>query len=586
MSAPVLSMERVTVALLRQGRLVTVLDDLDLRIGAGEMLALVGETGSGKTTAALSIPRLLPRGGVTTGRIALCGTELGQLDGVAIRALRGPGMAMVFQDPAAALNPSRTVGAQIAESIRLHTSASRAEAWAAAVARLEEVGIGDAERLAAAYPHQYSGGMRQRATIAMALACNPALLIADECTNGLDPIMAGQIMDLLAGLRQRRAMAILFVTHDLSLARRHADTMHVLYAGQCVERGPAPSVLSHPLHPYTAGLLAAAPRLTTAPGAAIPGLAPEPGRWPAGCRFASRCGHATAACSAAPPPWIAREAAAVRCLLAGDAPLPVRQLVLPAAQPDPMPLLEVHGLSVRYTPRFRGPAVTAVDRVSLTVFAGECLGIVGASGSGKTSLGRAVLQMLPYEGSLALLGRPLAGLTGTAKRDARRRMQVVFQDPASSLNPTMSVRALIEEPMRLGGIAAGERRERMRRLLSQVGLAETMQARLPGSLSGGQAQRVAVARALAAEPDLLVLDEPTSSLDVSSQTGLLTLLRDLLVARRMAYLFITHDLAAARFLSHRIAVMQGGRIVEVQEAAALVARPVQAASRTLVEASW
>jgi ABC-type microcin C transport system duplicated ATPase subunit YejF len=251
-----------------------------------------------------------------------------------------------------------------------------------------------------------------------------------------------------------------------------------------------------------------------------------------------------------------------------------------------MPLLEVHGLSVRYTPRFRGPAVTAVDRVSLTVFAGECLGVVGASGSGKTSLGRAVLQMLAYEGSVALSGRPLAGLTGTAKRDARRRMQVVFQDPASSLNPTMSVRALIEEPMRLGGIAAGERRERMRGLLSQVGLAETMQARLPGSLSGGQAQRVAVARALAAEPDLLVLDEPTSSLDVSSQTGLLTLLRDLLVARRMAYLFITHDLAAARFLSHRIAVMQGGRIVEVQEAAALVARPVQAASRTLVEASW
>jgi oligopeptide/dipeptide ABC transporter ATP-binding protein len=549
------------------------------------MLALVGETGSGKTMAALSVPRLLPPGARIGGSIALHGTELTTLPDEAMRRLRGPAIGVVFQDPAAALNPSHRVGDQIAEAIALHAGGGRRAAWDQAVARLEEVGIADAARRARDYPHQFSGGQRQRVTIALALACDPALLIADECTTGLDPVLARQILDLLAGLRRSRDMAVLFVTHDLLLARRHADTIQVLYAGQSVEHGPAAAVLARPLHPYTAALLASAPSLTHRPAAAIGGMAPEPERRGEGCRFAPRCVAAQPVCTAAPPPWSVRGPAGARCVFAGQMPLPHMPPIQPSEAPKSGEILTVKQISVQYAPRLRGgrPA-PAVRGVSLDIRDGECLGIVGASGSGKTSLARAVLQMLPYDGQVALWGTPVGGLPPRPLRMARRRMQVVFQDPASSLNPTMTVGELVAEPLLLAGIAPAPRRERAAALLAQMGLAETLLDRLPGSLSGGQAQRVAVARALSSEPDLVVLDEPTSGLDVSTQAGLLILLRQLLATRRMAYLFITHDLAAARFLSHRIAVMEAGELVEVQEAEALVRWPMHPAARALVEA--
>jgi peptide/nickel transport system ATP-binding protein len=584
MTAAVLTMDHVTVCLPRAGRMVPVLDALDLRIEAGELLALVGETGSGKTMAALSIPRLLPQGAQLDGDVTLNGTVLTSLPDSSMRALRGRQVGMVFQDPASALNPSQRIGAQIAETIRLHTGAGRKAAWAQAVARLAEVGIADAAKRAMEYPHQFSGGQRQRVTIAMALACDPALLIADECTTGLDPVLARQMLDLLGDLRRRRSLAVLFVTHDLSQVRRHADRVQVLYAGQCVERGPAAAVLARPLHPYTGALLASAPSLTRRPAAAIPGMAPEPEERGPSCRFAMRCVGVQPICTVETPLWTADGETEARCFFAGKIPLPAMQPITPAELPKSGELLGITGLSVRYAPRFRGTGRMAVHDVSLTIQEGECLGVVGASGSGKTSLARAVLQMLPYEGSVALWGSQVGMLPPRPLRTARRRMQVVFQDPASSLNPTMNVAELIEEPLLLAGIGARERRDRARTLMAQMGLADSLLPRLPGSLSGGQAQRVAVARALSSEPDLLVLDEPTSGLDVSTQAGLLILLRRLLSTRRMAYLFITHDLAAARFLSHRIAVMEAGRVVEIQAAEGLVARPGHAASRALVEA--
>jgi ABC-type dipeptide/oligopeptide/nickel transport system ATPase subunit len=297
-----------------------------------------------------------------------------------------------------------------------------------------------------------------------------------------------------------------------------------------------------------------------------------------------RCGGVQPVCTVESPPWSGGGETEARCFFAAKIPLPAMQAILPSELPKSGELLGITGLSVRYAPRFRGTGRMAVNDVNLTIQEGECLGVVGASGSGKTSLGRAVLQMMPYEGSVALWGSQVGLLPPQPLRTARRRMQVVFQDPASSLNPTMNVADLIEEPLKLAGIGARQRRDRARSLMAQMGLADSLLTRLPGSLSGGQAQRVAVARALSSEPDLLVLDEPTSGLDVSTQAGLLILLRRLLSTRRMAYLFITHDLAAARFLSHRIAVMEGGRVVEIQPAEGLVKRPGHAASRALVEA--
>jgi len=590
----VLDMQGVSVSLPRGGRLVPVLDGLDLTIAAGEMLALVGETGSGKTIAALSIPRLLPEGARLEGRIVLNGTELTALSEAEMRRQRGPGIGMVFQDPARALNPSMKVGAQIAEAIRLHQNVGAGEAWARALARLDEVGIPDPAERAHDYPHLFSGGQRQRVTIALALACDPALLIADECTTGLDPVLARQMLGLLNVLRRRRDLAVLFVTHDLSLVRRHADTVQVLYAGQAVERGAVPDVLSRPLHPYTGALLAAAPKLNRRPSAAISGMAPEPEARSGACRFADRCPGAKPVCTSAPPDWSRAGPAPAtlqaplqpqaRCVFAGQIDMPAVQPILPNDAPKPGELLSVTALSVTYVPRYGRGSRIAVRDVSLHIQEGECLAIVGASGSGKTSLVRAVLQMLPYDGQVALWGSPINYNTARTRRAARRRMQVVFQDPASSLNPAMTVGDLIEEPLLLAGIDARQRNHRMRDLLPQMGLADSLIDRYPGSLSGGQAQRVAVARALAGEPDLLVLDEPTSGLDVSTQAGLLILLRRLLSSRRLAYLFITHDLAAARFLAHRIAVMQDGEIVELQAAEELVKRPRHPASRALVEA--
>jgi oligopeptide/dipeptide ABC transporter ATP-binding protein len=573
---PVLEIRGLTVTLPRAGRDVPILEDFNLTIAPGRMLALVGESGAGKSVAALSVLRLLPPGAKISGEIRLDGTRV---EKAGLQRLRGAVASMVFQDPLAALNPTQTVAAQIGEAWRVHKGGSKAEARAKALALLEEVGIADAATRLDDYPHQFSGGQRQRVMIAMALVCGPKLLIADEPTTGLDPLVAQQIMSLIAGLRRSKNLAVLFVTHDLSLVAEHADEVHVLYAGRSVEWGAAKEFFAQPRHPYSAALRGAVAWLGQKKLAAIPGQLPEPEARPPGCRFAPRCGFAQVDCTRAYPAPVQTDGTIAACLY----PLQGRQTFTPAAGAPAAqrfaPLLEVQNLSLRY-----GKKPVLAD-VSLTVGQGECLGIVGESGSGKSSLGKAILQMLPYAGRVALEGQDFAALRGAKMRAARRRVQVVFQDPRESLNPRLRIGEIIAEPLRLAGMKRGEAAAKVETLLHDVGLSPALMGRLPGSVSGGQAQRIAIARALAAEPALLVLDEPTSALDVSNQALLLNLLRGLAQERGLSCLLISHDFAVVSFLSDRIAVLRKGRVVETGETSGLLAAPRETYTRKLVEAA-
>ncbi len=567
---PVLEMRDVTVTLPRGGRDVAVLEHFNLTIAAGEMLALVGESGSGKSVAALSILRLLPAGARITGEILLGGEVVTE---ARLRQLRGGVAGMVFQDPLAALNPTRTVGSQIGEAWRVHKGGSRAAAWAKAVALLAEVGIPEAAARAKNFPHQFSGGMRQRVMIAMALACEPKLLIADEPTTGLDPVIARQILGLIARLRREMNLAVLFVTHDLSVVAEQADAVHVLYAGRSVEWGRAADFFAQPRHPYGEALRGAVAWLGQGRLANIPGQLPEPEARPPGCRFAPRCAYVQAACEKAYPPPV-EAGTIVACLYPlRDVPRAAAVVVESVAKTF-APLLEVRNLSVRY-----GKAVVVAD-VSLRIGQGECLGVVGESGSGKSTLGRAILQMLPYAGEVVLQGQAL-----TARHRARRQIQVVFQDPRESLNPGLRIGEVIAEPLRLAGVARGAALAQAEALLGDVGLSAALMDLYPGGVSGGQAQRVAIARALAGGPALLVLDEPTSALDVSTQALLLNLLRELARKRGLSCLLISHDLAVVSFLADRIAVLREGRIIEAGATAALLAGPREDYTRQLIEAA-
>ncbi|HEY1856924.1 ABC transporter ATP-binding protein [Acidocella sp.] len=589
----VLQLENLSVSLPR-GRTgnVPILDALNLTIGAGEMLALVGESGSGKTIAALSVMRLLPQGAEMSGSIRLAGTEVTSLDDKAMRAVRGRDVGMVFQNPLAALNPSRTVASQIQEAWRVHQGGSVRAARVRALELLGEVGLPNPAQRLDDYPHQFSGGMRQRVMIAMALACSPKLLIADEPTTGLDPLIARQIMALIAKLRREHAMGVLFVTHDLSVVEEHADAIHVLYAGRSVEFGGAKEFFAHPRHPYSAALLGAVARLGQTRLHNISGQLPEPELRAAGCRFAARCAYRQPECETAYPPFSANGGTAAACLF----PLPTAGTShaappeLPAAQ-NFAPQLEAQDLTVRYagaTKWFGGGSenLPALRDVAFALGRGECLGVVGESGSGKSTLGRAVLQMIPYEGQVRLDGHDLAPLRGLERRAQRRRLQVVFQDPRESMNPRLRIGDIVAEPLRLkGGLTAADIRGRVTALLGRVGLNPELAHYLPGSVSGGQAQRIAIARALAAAPDVIVLDEPTSALDVSTQAMLLNLLKDLARSDMLSYILISHDFAVVSYMADRIAVLNAGRIVEMNETASLIAAPQHRYTAALIAAA-
>ncbi|MCK6390841.1 MAG: ABC transporter ATP-binding protein, partial [Azonexus sp.] len=529
--------------------------------------------------------------------VVMAGVDLLDLPEAGMRAWRGGRMAMIFQEPATSLNPVMTVGQQIGEVLAQHRQLTGAAARQRALALLQQVGIADPERRLDEYPFQLSGGMKQRVMIAIALAGEPALLIADEPTTALDVTVQAQILDLLAQLQVDRGMGMLLITHDLGVVARMAQRIGVMYAGELVEVADRTRFFTAPRHPYTQALFAALPDGTrrTTQLATIPGQVPALSDMPAGCRFADRCAQVMAVCRTSAPAW--REIApghAVRCHWEGraGAHVAVDQVAADTPPEAPAPLLAVDGLKVHFPIR-RGLLqrtvghVRAVDGVSLQIAAGRTLALVGESGCGKTTVGKALLQLLtPTGGDVALAGKSLVGLRGGALREARRAMQMVFQDPFASLNPRMRVGEIIGEGMAALQSVADKSAQAaaVARLLQQVGLPADAAMRYPHEFSGGQRQRIAIARALAVQPDVLICDEPTSALDVSVQAQILNLLKSLQRDLGVAYLFITHNFAVVEYLADEVAVMYLGRIVEQGGAAEILHSPRHPYTQALLSA--
>ncbi len=598
-----LSVRGLSVEFSTRRGTVRAVDGVDWSVRRGETLALVGESGSGKSVTALAVLGLLPRGParVTGGRVLFEGRDLLAMPEAELRALRGRDVAMVFQDPMTSLNPVLTIGRQLREPLVTHLGMTDAQADARAVELLGLVGIPDAARRLNQYPHQFSGGMRQRVMIAMALACDPKLLIADEPTTALDVTVQAQILELMKDLSRRLGITLVVITHNLGIVARYADRVAVMYAGRIVEEGPAERIFASPRHPYTAGLLRAVPRLDRARDrrlATIEGQPPDLRSPPPGCRFAARCPARAERCAEEPPAVEGPEGSRVFCHFPDTATAARTAEAVPVAAPvaapsaPARPLLEVRSLSKIYEgPRrsFFGPKlpIRAVDDVSFSIGRGETLGLVGESGSGKTTVGRLVLHLdRETGGSIVFDGLDLAAARSAEMRDVRRRMQVIFQDPYTSLDPRMTVGGTISEPLtaRLGMNAAAAR-ARTAELLDQVGLVRDMADRYPHQLSGGQRQRVGIARALAMEPELIVCDEPVSALDVSIQGQIINLLEKLQEERGIAFLFIAHDLAVVRHLSHRIVVMYLGRVMETADRDALYAAPMHPYTRAMLDAA-
>jgi peptide/nickel transport system ATP-binding protein len=575
-------------------------DGVDLEIAKGECFALVGESGCGKSMTALSILRLLPEAGrVAGGEVRLDGRDLLALPEAAMRAVRGKRVAMIFQEPATALNPVLTVGRQVAEVIERHTDLRGAAVGRRVLELLEAVGLPEPQRRMHEYAFQLSGGLRQRAMIAGALAVDPEVLIADEPTTALDVTIQAQILDLLAKLQRERGMALLLITHDLGIVAQMADRVAVMYAGEIVEVAPREAFFRAPQHPYSQKLFAALPGAAQRAGplAQIRGQVPPLTGAFAGCRFTERCEFAFERCPREVPRLIAVDPGhRARCHLRERdraAPRPATAGAPEARSSRASPvILEVKDLKVHFPIR-RGVLrrtvghVKAVDGVSLAVGEGRTLALVGESGSGKTTVGKALLQLIaPTSGSVRYRGEELTGIPRAALRRYRAAMQIVFQDPYASLNPRMRVGDILVEGMRSLGVGAGEadRSRRIGALLEQVGLPASATGRYPHEFSGGQRQRIAIARALAVEPRLIVCDEPTSALDVSVQAQILNLLRELQERLGLAYLFITHNLAVVEYLAHEVAVMTQGRIVEQGPAHEVLRAPHHAYTKTLLEA--
>ncbi|KVN92734.1 ABC transporter ATP-binding protein [Burkholderia ubonensis] len=527
---PLLSLERLHV---RFGDTVAV-DDVTLAIGRGERVALVGESGSGKSVTALAILRLL-RDAQVSGTIRFAGQDLSAKSEREMRGLRGSDIAMIFQEPMTALNPLYTIGAQIGETIQLHDGVTAGEARKRAIALLARTGIAEPQRRVDSYPHQLSGGQRQRAMIAMALACRPRLLLADEPTTALDVTIRAQIVELLLELQreeaEKRGMAILLITHDLNLVRHFADRIAVMERGRLVESGAVERIFAAPEHPYTQRLLNSRPQRAVVP-------------------------------------------------------------VLPIA---PV-LLDARHVTVQFARKrpglagwFKSVPVAAVSDVSVSVRQGETLGVVGESGSGKSTLAMALLGLQKTaHGEIEFQGRALSSYRGREQAALRSNMQVVFQDPFSSLSPRHTIERIVGEGLELHrpDLSADARRAKSLAVLREVGLDRTVMHRYPHEFSGGQRQRIAIARALVLEPRILILDEPTSALDVSIQQQVLKLLANLQQKYNLGYLFISHDLDVIGAMAHRVAVMQDGAIVEAGEVADIFTKPSHPYTQKLLKAVW
>ncbi len=590
---------------------VRAVEGISYRVRAGEIVALVGESGCGKSVSSLAILRLLAQNGrVTQGRVMFDGRDLLTLSADQMRALRGRDVAMIFQDPMTSLNPVLTVGYQIAEPLLLHLKLTPQAARTRALELLKMVGLPDAESRLDQYPHQFSGGMRQRVVIAIALACNPKLIIADEPTTALDVTIQAQILKLMKDLSRDLNIAMVVITHNLGIVARYADRVNVMYAARMAEQGSAAALFAQPLHPYTAGLLRSVPRLDQPRGQrleTIDGAPPDLLAPPSGCRFASRCAAHQAACERALPDLVEVTAGRhVACLRAAEIARSGPAAVgLQAASRDTTtiktvrrdtPLLRVSGLKTWFDVSTgfktfgakKKAEVRAVDDVSFDVFKGETVGLVGESGCGKTTVGRTLLRLeKSTAGSITFGGVDVTHAGGNTLKHYRRRMQVIFQDPFSSLNPRMTIGDSITEPLLVYQLQPDKAaaRAKVSALLQQVGLFDYMAARYPHELSGGQRQRVGIARALAMEPEFIVCDEPVSALDVSIQAQIINLLEDLQKQLGLTYLFIAHDLAVVRHISDRVIVMYLGRVMEIADRDALYADPLHPYTQALLEAA-
>ncbi len=593
--APLLEMSHLSTWFQTAGGVVRAVDGLSLTINRGETFALLGESGCGKSITALSIMRLLPEAGsIVGGRIRLKGTDLLTLSETEMRSFRGRQIGMIFQEPMLSLNPVMTIGNQVAEVLHRHTMLRGEAAIRRVVELLDAVGLPDAVRRSGDYPFRLSGGQKQRVMIAMALACEPGLLIADEPTTALDVTIQAQILDLLRELQDRTQMTMLLITHDLGVVAEMAHQVAVMYAGQLVEQAGRQLFFANPAHPYSQKLFASLPARNKRGLALemIKGSVPPLTRIFPGCRFAERCDFAWDRCHKEVPKW--NEAAPdhrVRCHLVetgarfegpGMREKPDRRQEVAASQGQDrfksqisipngiQPILSVNNLRV-YFPVRKGllknivGTVKAVDGVSFSIPSGKTLALVGESGCGKTTVGKGILRLIPVTGgSVRFQEKTLTTLTAAELRPLRRDFQIIFQDPYASLNPRMRVAEIIEEGMAAQGIGAGhgDRMVRIERLLEEVGLGSDIIYRYPHEFSGGQRQRLAIARALSVEPKLLICDEPTSALDVSVQAQILNLLKKLQDNHDLSYLFITHNISVVDVLAHEVAVMYLGRIVE------------------------
>jgi len=592
-AAPALEFESLDVAFRVRGKDRRVLRGVNLTVARGESYGLVGESGCGKSTAALAAVRYLARNGrVRSGAIRIAGKDVLALNGAQLRRLRANDVAMVYQNPGAALNPSLKVGAQVAESF-VARGVARRDAGDHALQALRRVQIADPSSVLGRYPHQLSGGMQQRVIIAMALAKDPSLLILDEPTTGLDATVEAEVLDLVSQLQAELETSVLFISHNLGVIAKMCNRVGVLYAGRLVEEGPVATVLNDPRHPYTVGLLRCIPRggvrkdhgrLDT-----IPGFLPQLGAEMPGCVYADRCPLADERCVAEEPPLAeVTPGHATRCWyheLAPDLPrVMAENITLPQVSRDGVPVVRFDDLGKVF--KQRGHEVRALEGISSAIWPGETLGLVGESGSGKTTLARALLGIVePTTGKIELDGRTLAPHFTKRSQHDLAALQIVFQNPDSALNRRHSVRRILLRSLKkLAGVKGKEAERRALELAQRVRLSERTLTQKPVQLSGGLKQRVAIARAFVGNPSLVVCDEPTSALDVSVQAAILNLLVELQAERRVAFLFISHDLGVVRYISDRIAVLYLGRLMELGAAEVVFSGPHHPYTEALLSA--